>query len=100
MQLDTDSNADSAFESLSTQQVPPHRRITQDDAPSMMPVAAVGSQVQGQGQVSHMQATGQAHLSQQLSHSHSNHSGKAGSAASFASVSGGGAPARKKARLG
>ncbi|PIL36522.1 transporter [Ganoderma sinense ZZ0214-1] len=90
-----------AFESLSTQQVPPHRRITQDDAPSMMPVAAVGSQVQGQGQVSHMQATGQAHLSQQLSHSHSNHSGKAGSAASFASVSGGGGgPSRKKARLG
>nr|VWO96840.1 Protein kinase domain-containing protein [Ganoderma boninense] len=90
-----------AFESLSTQQVPPHRRITQDDAPSMMPVAAVGSQMQAQGQVSHMQATGQAHLSQQLSHSHSNHSGKAGSAASFASVSGGGgAPARKKARLG
>nr|VWP01324.1 Protein kinase domain-containing protein [Ganoderma boninense] len=90
-----------AFESLSTQQVPPHRRITQDDAPSMMPVAAVGSQMQAQGQVSHIQATGQAHLSQQLSHSHSNHSGKAGSAASFASVSGGGgAPARKKARLG
>ena len=92
---------DSAFESLSNQQVPPHRRITQDDAPSMMPVAAVGSQMQAQGQVSHMQATGQAHLSQQLSHSHSNHSGKAGSAASFASVSGGGGgPARKKARLG
>ena len=63
----------------------------------MMPIAAVGSQVQGQ--VSHMQATGQAHLSQQLSHSHSNHSGKAGSAASFASVSGGGGPSRKKARL-
>ncbi len=97
MALDADGDVDSAFESLSNQQVPPHRRITQDDAPSMMPIAAVGSQVQGQ--VSHMQATGQAHLSQQLSHSHSNHSGKAGSAASFASVSGGGGPSRKKARL-
>ncbi|KAH9885999.1 kinase-like protein [Cubamyces lactineus] len=89
-----------AFESLQPHQVPPHRRITQDDAPSMMPMAAVGSQVQAQ--VSQVQATAQAHLSQQLSHSHSNHS-KAGSAASFASLSGGagaGTHTRKKARLG
>ncbi|EJF57838.1 kinase-like protein [Dichomitus squalens LYAD-421 SS1] len=87
-----------AFVSLSAERVPPHRRITQDDAPSMMPLGAGGSHVQGQ--VSQMQATAQAHLSQQLSHSHSNQSGKAGSAASFASVSGGGGPSRKKARLG
>ena len=88
------TDVDSAFESLAAERVPPHRRITQDDAPSMMPVAAGGSHVQGQ--VSQMQATGQGHLSQ----SQSNQSGKGGSAGSFASVSGGGGPARKKARLG
>ncbi|KAI0349995.1 kinase-like protein [Trametes cingulata] len=85
-----------AFESLSSHQTPPPRRITHDDAPSMMPMAAAGSQVQAQ--VSQVQATAQAHLSQ-LSHSHSNHS-KAGSATSFASLSGGGTHTRKKARLG
>ncbi|KAI0642474.1 kinase-like protein [Trametes meyenii] len=87
-----------AFDSLPSHQIPPHRRITHDDAPSMMPAAA-GSQVsQVQGQVSQVQATAQAHLS----HSHSNHS-KVGSAASFASLSGGGGTgthSRKKARLG
>ncbi|KAI8969459.1 kinase-like protein [Trametes punicea] len=90
-----------AFASLPSHQIPPHRRITHDDAPSMMHMAAVGSQVQAQ--VSQVQATAQAHLSQQLSHSHSNHS-KVGSAASFASLSGGaggaGSHTRKKARLG
>ncbi|KAI9062156.1 kinase-like protein [Trametes sanguinea] len=88
-----------AFASLPLNQIPPHRRITQDDAPSMMPMVAVGSQVQAQ--VSQVQATAQAHLSQ-LSHSHSNAS-KVGSAASFASLSGGaggGPHTRKKARLG
>ncbi|OJT01823.1 Serine/threonine-protein kinase ssn3 [Trametes pubescens] len=87
-----------AFDSLPSHQIPPHRRITHDDAPSMMPVAAAGSQVQAQ--VSQVQATAQAHLSQ-LSHSHSNHS-KVGSAASFASLSAGGngTGSRKKARLG
>ncbi|KAI0816055.1 kinase-like protein [Trametes gibbosa] len=88
-----------AFESLPTHQIPPHRRITHDDAPSMMPMAALGSQVQAQ--VSQVGPTAQAHLSQ-LSHSHSGHS-KVGSAASFASLSGGagtGTHPRKKARLG
>ncbi|KAI0665450.1 kinase-like protein [Trametes maxima] len=87
-----------AFDSLRPSQIPPHRRITIDDAPSMMPGGA-GSQVQAQ--VSQVQATAQAHLSQ-LSHSHSNPS-KVGSAASFASLSGGGGTgthSRKKARLG
>ncbi len=56
-------------------------------------------------QVSQVQVTAHAHLSQQLSHSrsHSNRSAKAGSAASFASMSGGGnvaGPSRKKPRLG
>ncbi|CDO76791.1 hypothetical protein BN946_scf184978.g20 [Trametes cinnabarina] len=83
-----------AFASLPAHQIPPHRRITQDDAPSMMPVPAVGSQVQPQ--VSQVQATAQAHLSQ-LSHSHSNAS-KVGSAASFASLSGAGARTRGRRR--
>ncbi|KAI0760013.1 kinase-like protein [Fomes fomentarius] len=68
------------FESLPSHNYPPHRRITQDDAPSMMPMQAGGSQVPAQ--VSQVQA---------------------GSAASFASMSGGGNVAgasRKKPRLG
>ncbi|TFK88390.1 kinase-like protein [Polyporus arcularius HHB13444] len=83
-----------AFESLPSHQIPPHRRITVDDAPSMMPLPAAGSQAQAQ--VSQVQATAQANLS----HSHSNQSGKAGSGASFASMSAGGTHTRKKARLG
>ncbi|TFK47017.1 kinase-like protein [Heliocybe sulcata] len=71
-----------AFQSVATHQIPPHRRITQDDAPSMMPVP------QPQG---HLQA-----------------SAKPGSSASFAasmSQSAGGygvssATTRKKARMG
>ncbi|KAI0642551.1 kinase-like protein [Trametes meyenii] len=88
-----------AFESLPLHQMPPHRRVTQEDVSSMMPAAVAGSQIQAQ--VSQVQATAQAHLSQ-LSHPHSNHS-KAGSASSFAGNSGGGgggAHPRKKARMG
>ncbi|KAI0716277.1 kinase-like protein [Earliella scabrosa] len=88
-----------AFESLSAAHYPPHRRITQDDAPSMLPVQPGGSQAQAQ--VSQMQVNAQAHRSQRLLDAHSKHSHKAGSAASFASMSGGQAgPARKKARMG
>lgn len=81
-------------------QMPPQRRITQDDAPSMIPQPA-NSQSQVQAQIAQVQAQAQAHLSQQLSHPQS----KPGSAASFGSLSGGAAGmgsghARKKARLG
>ncbi|KAI0676574.1 kinase-like domain-containing protein [Trametes maxima] len=78
-----------AFESLPSHQMPPHRRVTQDDLSSM----AAGSQIHAQ--VSQVQATAQAHP-------HSNHS-KVGSASSFAGNSGGGsggAHPRKKARMG
>ncbi|KAH9911142.1 kinase-like protein [Epithele typhae] len=97
--LDEPRPTPNAFESLPAHQIPPHRRISHDDAPSMVPVPAPGSQLPT-AQVSQMQPT-QAHLSQQLSlsHSHSQHSAKAASAASFASLSGGTHP-RKKARLG
>ncbi|KAG5635499.1 hypothetical protein H0H81_011034 [Sphagnurus paluster] len=80
-------------ESVPTHQIPPHRRITQDEAPSMMPVAAQNTSHQGgQGGLPFSQS-------------------KPGSAASFGSLSGGGpygqptggagahAPARKKARM-
>ncbi|KAF5387654.1 hypothetical protein D9615_000775 [Tricholomella constricta] len=85
-----------AFQSVPTHQIPPHRRITQDEAPSMMPVAAQNTSHQG-GQVAH----GGAHFP----------ASKPGSTASFASLSGGGvygqpsgsnvahAPSRKKARM-
>lgn len=75
-----------AFQSVSTHQIPPHRRITQDDAPSMMPMPQP-SQAQG----------------------HLHPSAKPGSSTSFASLtqSAGGvsyqvssASARKKARMG
>lgn len=87
----------SAFASLSTHQMPPPRRISQDEAPSMLPVPAATSQVPMQA----TQVQVQAHLSQQLSqHSHPP-SGRAGSVASFASLSAGsGVHTRKKARLG
>ncbi|KDQ63965.1 hypothetical protein JAAARDRAFT_27636 [Jaapia argillacea MUCL 33604] len=72
-----------AFQTLAAHQIPPHRRITQDDAPSMMPMPQVQPHPQG--------------------------SGKPGSSASFASMtqlSGGGgggyqtSGGRKKARMG
>lgn len=78
-----------AFAGISPHQIPPHRRITQDDAPSMMPVPArdTASQHQHAGPV-------------QFGGS------KPGSTTSFASLSGGhyggagGSGGRKKARLG
>jgi len=81
-----------AFQSLPTHQIPPHRRITHDDAPSMMPLPTVNTHAQAAAQV---QAQAQAQLTQ-LSHSHS-HSAK-GSVASFGSNGGGNS--RKKSRLG
>ncbi|KAF5322317.1 hypothetical protein D9619_000145 [Psilocybe cf. subviscida] len=103
-----------AFFSILPHQMPPHRRITQDDAPSMMPMATA-SQQQHPSQ----------HLSQQQQHLAQHHQqhvpvqfgvvgpgngahSKPGSSASFASnVSGGGTAAggsgdhrRKKQRLG
>ncbi|PCH43934.1 kinase-like protein [Wolfiporia cocos MD-104 SS10] len=90
-----------AFQSLPSNQLPPQRRISHDDAPSMIPLPAANSQAQVQSQIAQVQAQAQAHLSQQLSHPQS---GRAGSVASFASLSGGAAGvgsghARKKARL-
>ncbi|KAI0337965.1 kinase-like protein [Trametopsis cervina] len=81
-----------AFQTISPQQLPPHRRITQDDAPSMMPLPTANTHAQAAAQV---QAQAQAQLTA-LSHTQS-HSAK-GSAASFGSNNGG--PARKKSRLG
>jgi cyclin-dependent kinase 8/11 len=69
----------------SPSQLPPQRRITQDEAPSMMPAQAT------QAQQPPAQFTQQQHLQTH------------GSAASFASVTvsaGAGGHTRKKARLG
>ncbi|KAF8806041.1 kinase-like protein [Phlegmacium glaucopus] len=86
-----------AFQTVTPHQIPPFRRITQDEAPSMMPLPQNNSH---QGNHGHVGIT--------FAQSHS----KPGSSASFASVSGGGpyggqasggnghAPTRKKARLG
>ncbi|ETW76313.1 hypothetical protein HETIRDRAFT_125637 [Heterobasidion irregulare TC 32-1] len=87
-----------AFQTISPSQMPPHRRITQDDAPSMVPAQASQQAAQAQMQAQFSQ---QPHL-----HSHTQ-----GSAGSFASLSAGavgvlggagmhGGHARKKARLG
>ncbi|KAH9924859.1 kinase-like protein [Fomitopsis serialis] len=90
-----------AFASLAPNQGYPQRRITHDDAPSMIPLPAANSQAQ---QLVQAQAQA-AHLSQQLStHPHSGKAGSAG-AASFTSLSGGATGVgsghgRKKTRLG
>lgn len=79
-----------AFQSLPTHQIPPHRRITQDDTAAMMPqptVNAANTHAQAAAQV---QAQAQAHLNQ-IAQSHS----AKGSAASFGSNG----QARKKSRL-
>ncbi|KAG6917677.1 hypothetical protein DXG01_001652 [Tephrocybe rancida] len=85
------------FQSMPTNQLPPHRRITQDEAPSMMPAAAPNTSHHGQG----------AHGGPPFGQSQS----KPGSTTSFASLSGGGAygqptggngahaSSRKKARM-
>lgn len=84
-----------AFQSVPAHQIPPHRRITQDEAPSMMPPAQNTSHQGGH------------HGGQAFAQSQS----KPGSTSSFGSLSGGGAaygqatggnvthgPSRKKAR--
>lgn len=89
----------SAFQSVPTPQIPPHRRITQDDAPSMMPLPAQNTSHQA-GHAAHGGPFAQTQS-------------KPGSSASFASLSGGGpyagqgnsgngthGPTRKKARMG
>ncbi|TFK69407.1 CMGC/CDK/CDK8 protein kinase [Pluteus cervinus] len=80
-----------AFQTASSHQIPPPRRITQDDAPSMMPLPAQNTSHQG------------GHAGPSFGQSQS----KPGSAASFTSLSGGGpyagqgtGPTRKKARMG
>jgi len=93
---------DSMFQYVPAHQIPPQRRITQDEAPSMMGVPApTQPHTQPQGPTAHGHGQGQ-HLSQQS---------KPGSTTSFASVSAGagamqgyttvqGGSSRKKARLG
>ncbi|KAF8135564.1 kinase-like domain-containing protein [Boletus edulis] len=88
------------FQHVPAYQIPPQRRITQDDAPSMMGVPApTQPHTQPQGPTVHGHGQGH-HLSQQS---------KPGSTTSFASVSAGagaiqgyttvqGGPSRKKAR--
>ncbi|KAI0068483.1 kinase-like protein [Artomyces pyxidatus] len=77
------------FQTIPHTQLPPHRRITQDEAPSMMPAQATQAQIHAPAQFSQ-----QAHLQSQTH----------GSAGSFASLSGGGGHgvhgSRKKARIG
>lgn len=63
----------SAFAHATSKQIPPHRRITQDDAPSMMPAAAAAAQAQG---------------------------GVFGSGSTESGAGGGGQGSRKKARIG
>ena len=88
----------SAFFGLPHSQLPPQRRITQDDAPSMMPHPTQNTSHQGGGH----NAMAQAAFGPSQSHS------KPSSAASFASLSGSGpygggqgtsGHVRKKARL-
>ena len=96
----------SAFFGLPHSQLPPQRRITQDDAPSMMPHPTQNTSHQGGGQHNAM-AGAQPPFGPSQSHS------KPSSAASFASLSGSGpygagqgtsghahGPVRKKARMG
>jgi cyclin-dependent kinase 8/11 len=84
-----------AFETANSKQIPPRRRITQDEAPSMMPAQTNQTQAQAQAQA-HVQAQPQI--------------SKSASSASFTSLSGGNAagqsgngnrgPPRKKSRIG
>lgn len=76
----------SAFHSLPQNQIPPNRRITQDDAPSMMPIPAVAPATSLHSANTGMNALHPAQMS-----------GKA-SAGSFGSAGGG--HSRKKPRLG
>lgn len=71
-----------AFHALPSHQIPPQRRISHDDAPSMIPLPAPNTQ-------------------HSLAQPVPPQSGRGGSAASFASVSGGGGSGqvRKKARI-
>jgi len=85
----------SVFHTIPQTQMPPHRRITHDDAPSMMPA-----------QPTHTQAHAQAQFSQQQ-HLQTQTQGSAGSFASLSAGAGGvlgpsmhGGHTRKKARLG
>lgn len=91
---------ENAFQNIPLQHIPPQRRITHDDAPSMIPLPTATSQAQThvQAQLAQVQAQAQAQLA-------GSHPPSRGSVASFASMSGGAAGAgsghaRKKARMG
>ncbi|KAK1225327.1 cyclin-dependent protein kinase [Marasmius sp. AFHP31] len=71
-----------AFESAGAHQIPPHRRITQDDAPSMMPVPAQNN--------SHPHLLGGGGIAGPGAPFAQAQTSKPGSSNSFASVSGGG----------
>jgi len=96
-------NLGSAFEAVPAHQFPPHRRITQDEAPSMMPLPAQNTTHQGAGGHN---GGGHNHIVGPFGQPHS----KPGSTTSFASVGGvyagqttavgGNGHSRKKARLG
>ncbi|KAH7927730.1 kinase-like protein [Leucogyrophana mollusca] len=99
------------FHYVAANQLPPQRRITQDEAPSMMGVPAHTAQTQAQTQTQIAQAHAHAqaqHLSQQ-SQANLSQQSKPGSAASFGSGSVGpgqggysgsqGSQTRKKARI-
>ncbi|KAL0581489.1 Vacuolar protein sorting-associated protein 41 [Marasmius crinis-equi] len=76
-----------AFESAGAHQIPPHRRITQDDAPSMMPVPAQNNShphLLGGGVGGGIAGPGAPFAQAQTS--------KPGSSNSFGSLSGGGYP--------
>ncbi|KAJ3568464.1 hypothetical protein NP233_g5702 [Leucocoprinus birnbaumii] len=94
-----------AFETVPAHQFPPHRRITQDEAPSMMPLPAQNTSHQGAAGAGH---NGGGHVAGPFGQPHS----KPGSSNSFTSVgvsggyagqttaAGGSGHGRKKARLG
>lgn len=95
------------FQYIPVHQLPPQRRITQDEAPSMMGVPAP-TQAQSQPHIPPAHAHGQVqHLTQQSQGNPSQQS-KPGSTTSFTSVSAGGAhvsgnqggTARKKTKIG
>jgi cyclin-dependent kinase 8/11 len=97
----------SAFETVPVHQFPPHRRITQDEAPSMMPLPAQNTSHQGAANAGAGGHNGGGHVAGPFGQPHS----KPGSTTSFTSgvsggyagqttATGGNGHSRKKARLG
>ncbi|TFK43982.1 CMGC/CDK/CDK8 protein kinase [Crucibulum laeve] len=93
-----------AFQSVPPNQIPPHRRITQDEAPSMMPLPTQNAQTQ---HTQHMGASSVHHMGAPFSKPGSSTSMSGGGVYGQSTATtgggnghGGGMPSRKKARMG